>query len=300
MKFMIFSILVLYCVDTIESNSKLTGIRKFIASLNNEIKLLKLRNEALSAYCELRVKGKCGPCICVDDFDTPKKYYCDCTNQKPKRDCLSFYQYGLRVDGIYNITMKGIKNMLVYCDQTTQGGGWTVIQRRYDGSTNFYRNWKEYKEGFGKLYREFWIGNENIYLLSAQAITPKGSEALIQMRSSPNGYFFTNRYSHFHVDNEVSKYKVHVSGYSGGNCPSCFTSYNSNAKFSTKDQDNDQTSSYHCARTYYGGWWYKSCNVAQTNLNGEYDQLNKRSWYYSFSWSGYHLDHSEMKMRRLV
>ena len=111
-------------------------------------------------------------------------------------------------------------------------------------------------------------------MLSAQAITPKGSEALIQMRSSPTGYFFTNRYSHFHVDNEVSKYKFHASGYSGGNCPSCFISYNNNAKFSTKDQDNDQRSGY-CARMYYGGWWYKSCNVAQTNLNGEYISLIK-------------------------
>lgn len=48
----------------------------------------------------------------------------------------------------------------------TKGGGWTVIQKRFDGSEDFFREWRDYKFGFGNLHREFWIGLENIYQLT--------------------------------------------------------------------------------------------------------------------------------------
>lgn len=48
------------------------------------------------------------------------------------------------------------------------GGGWTVIQRRVDGSVSFDRNWRDYRDGFGDLHSEFWLGNEHIHELSAQ------------------------------------------------------------------------------------------------------------------------------------
>ena len=89
------------------------------------------------------------------DYNVRNKYYCDCTNLKSKRDCLQFYQHGYHIDGVYQVTMNGFANRLVYCDQTNNNGGWTVIQRRYDSSTDFYRNWNEYKYGFGELQREF-------------------------------------------------------------------------------------------------------------------------------------------------
>jgi len=46
--------------------------------------------------------------------------------------------------------------------------GWTVIQRREDGTVDFYRNWEEYKNGFGNQNGEFWLGNEQIYQITNQ------------------------------------------------------------------------------------------------------------------------------------
>ena len=48
------------------------------------------------------------------------------------------------------------------------GGGWTVIQRRVDGSVSFDRSWRDYRDGFGDLHSEFWLGNNHIHDLSTQ------------------------------------------------------------------------------------------------------------------------------------
>ena len=43
-----------------------------------------------------------------------------------------------------------------------------MFQKRFDGSVDFYRNWAEYRDGFGDLNGEFWLGNDKVSKMTDQ------------------------------------------------------------------------------------------------------------------------------------
>ncbi|KAI8515721.1 hypothetical protein Bbelb_065340 [Branchiostoma belcheri] len=84
------------------------------------------------------------------------------------RDCAEIYAGGSTTSGVYLVTLQNNTPVEVYCDMDNDGGGWTVIQRRIDGTVPFNRTWEEYKRGFGNKNGEHWLGNDNIHLLTNQ------------------------------------------------------------------------------------------------------------------------------------
>ncbi|XP_071836749.1 fibrinogen-like protein A [Apostichopus japonicus] len=114
--------------------------------------------------------------------------------------------------GVFMIKPDGyLEPFEVYCDGTDTSGGWTVIQRRIDGSIDFGRNWGSYKTGFGFLSREFWLGNEKLSFLTNQ----KKYQLVIDM-TTPNGSLIRVSYDHFRISDAFSYFKLlNLGQYSG-------------------------------------------------------------------------------------
>ena len=126
------------------------------------------------------------------------------------KSCSELYKAGKRNSGVYTIKPDNGGAFDVYCDQTTAGGGWTVFQKRLDGSVDFYRGWKDYKRGFGNLNGEFWLGLDKIHRLTAK----ERSKLRVDLEDFSGKTRFAE-YSSFGVFDEGSKYRLSLGSYSG-------------------------------------------------------------------------------------
>ena len=174
-------------------------------------------------------------------------------------DCLDVYRKGFYKNGIYEINVSSRK-VRVLCDMTTPPHGWTVLQKRFDGSIKFYKNWESYKWGFGNLKSEFWLGNEYLHYFTKDKSNTLG----IKIKWF-DGITKSMSYKGLNIGHEGDKYKLSLatdSGINDGLLPK-----HNNQKFTTYDQDNDNYDT-NCAVKYYGAWWYNGCHYS--NLNGRY------------------------------
>ena len=124
-------------------------------------------------------------------------------------NCADLYASGVREDGVYSIDPDGLGSFQVRCEMSS-GSGWTVIQRRLDGSVNFYLGWSQYKSGFGDLNGEFWLGLDKIHRL-----TKSGLNVLrVDLMDFNNAHAYA-QYTTFKISDESSRYTLNVGGFSG-------------------------------------------------------------------------------------
>uniref|UniRef100_A0A8C2KX76 Angiopoietin 1 n=1 Tax=Cyprinus carpio TaxID=7962 RepID=A0A8C2KX76_CYPCA len=214
--------------------------------------------------------------------------------ERKYRDCADLYQAGFQKNGVYTINISPQETKKVYCNMESAGGGWTVIQRREDGSVDFQRTWKEYKMGFGSVSAEHWLGNEFVHIL-----TNKRKYALRVELTDWDRHQAFSQYDSFHIDSEKLNYRLFLKSHSGtaGRQSSLVIH---GADFSTKDMDNDNCTCK-CALMLSGGWWYDACGPS--NLNGVYyrqgqhvGKFNGIKWHY-FKGPSYSLRSTVMMIR---
>ncbi|XP_069890517.1 tenascin-R isoform X3 [Dipodomys merriami] len=206
------------------------------------------------------------------------------------QDCAQHLMNGDTLSGVYTIFLNGERSqkLQVYCDMTTDGGGWIVFQRRQNGQTDFFRKWADYRAGFGNLEDEFWLGLDNIHRITSQG----RYELRVDMRDGQEAVFA--HYDKFSVEDSRNLYKLRIGGYNGTAGDSL--SYHQGRPFSTEDRDNDVAVT-NCAMSYKGAWWYKNCH--RTNLNGKYGESRHSQGINWYHWKGHEfsIPFVEMKMR---
>ncbi|KAK3106578.1 hypothetical protein FSP39_022974, partial [Pinctada imbricata] len=206
------------------------------------------------------------------------------------KDCQDYLYKENYQSGLYMIYPNKAGRFSVYCDQQTDGGGWIVIQRRTDGSEDFFRNWTDYKYGFGNKSNEFWLGNHRILEIVSQGYY----ELRIDMDDFSGESRFAE-YRRFSVSDESKGFQLLAEDYTGTAGDSL--TRHSGRQFYTKDHDTGV-----CAATYKGGWWYEDCH--DSNLNGLYLHGGHSTYADGVEWKTWHgynysLKTTEMKIRRL-
>ncbi|XP_038046855.1 ficolin-1-like [Patiria miniata] len=209
----------------------------------------------------------------------------------------------LAESGLYYIKPRGVFEPIpVYCDMDSDGGGWTLLQRRQDGSEDFNRNWHLYTRGFGSLSGEFWLGNEFIHILTKQY-----NYKLRVELTGWEGQRLYAEYSDFSIGSLRTSFKLRLGEFLGGNATDAL-SYHNKKPFTTIDNDNDDSDSINCAVVHNGGWWFKSCD--RSNLNGLYyhspQYMYQGDWDDGIEWKEtdgslpfYSYKATEMKIRRM-
>ncbi|XP_060755292.1 microfibril-associated glycoprotein 4-like isoform X1 [Neoarius graeffei] len=238
-------------------------------------------------------------------------------NMSQPLDCEDVYKIKINSNhsapvpsGVYTIYPAGPnKPVKVYCDMgCAESDGhddekWTVIQRRIDGNESFYRPWDQYKEGFGNAAGEYWLGLENIFLMTN---TDKYM-LRVDMEDFEKGSAYA-QYTLFYIDSESSKYRLHIGGYVNGGAGDSL-SYVNGRYFSTFDKSYSGS----CPETYNGGFWYNdhyyyyyytyyTCHIANPNGLYKYGHVSTPNtgiiWQ---SWKNYYysLKTITMKIRQI-
>ncbi|XP_037797339.1 fibrinogen C domain-containing protein 1-like [Penaeus monodon] len=222
--------------------------------------------------------------------------------EEPPRDCYDALEKGNTASGLTTIQPnEDMDPQVVWCDQETDGGGWTVMLRRQAQTSqlDFRQNWRTYASGFGEPSGEYWIGLETLHQLT------KDSTYALRVDMTWEDEEATSLYDSFSVGPEMYErrgYELQIGGYNKSSTGGDSMEYHNGMDFSTYDEDNDGASGGSCSDwSGGGGWWYNYCYYsnptgiyppADLPVGAEVDHLLE--WR---KWQGYYTYLSSLTMK---
>ncbi|CAG2225023.1 Angiopoietin-related protein 1,Ficolin-1-A,Angiopoietin-1,Fibrinogen C domain-containing protein 1,Ryncolin-1,Tenascin-N,Angiopoietin-related protein 7,Angiopoietin-related protein 6,Ficolin-3,Fibrinogen C domain-containing protein 1-B,Fibroleukin,Fibrinogen-like protein 1,Ficolin-1,Ficolin-1-B,Angiopoietin-4,Tenascin-R,Ryncolin-2,Techylectin-5B,Fibrinogen C domain-containing protein 1-A,Microfibril-associated glycoprotein 4,Fibrinogen-like protein A,Ryncolin-3,Fibrinogen gamma chain,Angiopoietin-2,Tenasci len=249
----------------------------------------------ISAYCKASLP-EIQDAVCTETFGLYKNlgtgisFECKDGLVLPCTHHVTVLVYRRCGSGVYTIYPSTSIKFDVYCEMDTEDVGWTVIQRRLDGSTDFYRGWTAYEEGFGNLTHNFWLGNAKIHKI----VAPGNYQLRVELEDFEGNTAWAE-YTRFFIGDASTNYRLEISGYKGTAGDSL--AYHNGQMFSTYDRDND-IDPESCAVKYKGAWWYQVCHYS--NLNGAYLSGRITSFADGVIWYEWKGHHYSLKSTRLM
>jgi len=162
----------------------------------------------------------------------------------------------------------------VYCDMDTSDGGWMVVQRSIKSGLRYFskRKWKHYKKGFGNLNSgKLWYGLKGLH-----CFTQTGQWELRVDFQFENKTWSHLHYNIFSIGEESKEYPLTIGGFTGITPTDPFVTHPLNGqKFTTSDNDNDQSSG-NCAKLTGSGWWHNQCWHINPNRPSPIVNLNSK------------------------
>merc|ERR1719422_619935 len=137
-------------------------------------------------------------------------------NKMPRPRLTACDDLSFRYNGTVEVTLEpedGEGPVGAVCESSDDGGpAWTVFQNRFDGSVDFFRDFKEYEAGFGnRSGGEFWLG-----LKSLERLTHNMTFDLKIDMTDATGTFYNRTYLNFTIG-PAPYYRLSVSGYDDKN-----------------------------------------------------------------------------------
>lgn len=184
-------------------------------------------------------------------------------------DCAALYRDGYRENGVYTVLLSDNNLRPVWCDfeysDDDSRKGWMVVQRRFSGELDFNRTWEEYKQGFGDLSSEFWLGNECIwsvvnssgFRLSVKILLGGNQASSFSMSGKATNHFCSEA-----EDYQLFYHQVAYAPFTSSQYPL------SGSSFMTWDKQQIRPG----CPPLDGGWWYseRNCSIRTTNPNSAY------------------------------
>ncbi len=156
-----------------------------------------------------------------------------------------------------------------WCDAELEGGGWTTVLRRQDGSIDFGAvAWNDYaSSNVGSPDGEFMM---NLALLNLLTKDQRTELYVSMLDGAAEG---VSQYGLIFVDDVSNQFQLSISEYgaAGSNAGDPLIAQHNGRYWSAYDNDND-LSGGNCASQFLGAFWYSACHA--TNPLGDYGNNN--------------------------